>query len=271
MSKSGTIKSAWIGATAVVIAAVIAGFFGLMKHSQPVQSITAPGATGSPLTVMGEARDVTINYNVPDTATQEAIRFLRQKADDTDTKIEFTRKELLFLSQALQDLDQRTSGIQKLPDGRTSFGHFVSGVPKIVIGEHEAARALFEKGDYIAALEHSKNAIRAYEETARLNVAMSTGNLEPENVGKIYRLAAMITQSLRRNDQAQLYAAKAAEISPSAENNAFLATTLFNIGKFEESVAAINKALQREPENKKYIQIKSEIIQKAPPLSSSSG
>jgi len=38
-----------------------------------------------------------------------------------------------------------------------------------------------------------------------------------------------------------------------------LATTLFNIGKVDDALASINKAIEAEPENKKYKQLKSEM------------
>ncbi len=199
---------------------------------------------------------MTINYNVPDTATREAIEFLKKKAADTDTSIELTRKELLLLSRALQDLDQRTSGLQKLPDGRTLFGHLISGNPTIVIEEHTAAQTLFAAGDYKAALKHSQGAIKAHEDTQQVSAPMRTGNLTPEDIGKLYKLAARIAQKLQKNELANEYATKAAEVQPSPEHQAILATTLFNIGKVAEAIVAINKAVEAEPSNEEYRRLK---------------
>ena len=256
MSKPAAIRAAKISGAAVVTAAVIAGLFQMFGPSRSQQQITAPGGDSSPITMLGTARDVTINYNVPDTATREAIEFLKKKAADTDTSIELTRKELLLLSRALQDLDQRTSGLQKLPDGRTLLGHFISGNPTIVLQEHEAAQTMFAAGDYKAALEHSQRAIKAYEDTEQVSATMSTGRLTPENVSKLYKLAAIIAQRLQKNEIAHKYSAKAAEVQPSSEHQAILAMTLFNIGKIDEAIAAINKAVEAEPSNEEYRRLK---------------
>jgi tetratricopeptide (TPR) repeat protein len=213
--------------------------------------------------MLGTARDVTINYNVPDTATRHAIESLKKKAEDTDTVIKLTRKEILLLSRALQDLDQRTSGLQKLPDGRTLFGHLISGNPTIVIQEHEAARTRFAAGDYKAALEYSQRAIKSYEDTKQVPATISTGDLTPETVGKLYQLGAVIAQRLQKNELANEYAAKADEVHPSPERQAILATTLFNIGKIDEAIATISKAVEAEPSNEEYRRLKDEMSKRA--------
>ena len=258
MAKPVGIRVALITSSAVIIAAVI-GLFQLGQfRSQP--TITVPGTANSPITMLSTAHDVTINYNVPDTATREAIEFLQNKAADTDTSIELTRQEVLLLSRAFQDFDQRTSGLQKLPDGRTLFGHLISGNPTIVIEEHTAAQISLAAGDYKAALKHSQGAIKAYEETQQVSAGMRTGDLTPENVGKLYRLAAITAQKLQKNELANEYAAKAAEVQPSPEHQALLATTLFNISKVTEAIVVINKAVEAEPSNEEYRRLKDKIF-----------
>lgn len=259
MAKPVGILAAKITGAAIIIAAVVAGLFQIFGPSRSQQQITAPGADSSQITMLGTARDVTINYNVPDTATREAIESLKKKAADTDTVIELTRKEILLLSRALQDLDQRTSGLQKLPDGRTLFGHIISGNPTIVIQEHAVAQTLLAAGDYKPALEYSQRAIKAYEDTKQVSAGIRSGDLTPENVGKLYRLAAIIAQRLQKKDLAHKYAAKATEIQPSSEHQAILATTLFNIGKVDEAIVAISKAVEAEPSNEEYRRLKDKI------------
>ena len=250
----------WVGAATPIVAAIVAGLFQLYGPSRSQQTITAPEANSSPITMLGTAHDVTINYNVPDTATRDAVDSLKKKAADTDTAIELTQKELLLLSRALQDLDQRTSSLQKLPDGRTLVGDFISGTPTIVLEEHEKARRLFTAGDSSAALEYSQKAIKAYEDTKQVPHVMSSGDLSPENAGKVYMLGASIAQRLQRDELALEYATKAVETQPSAEHQAILATALFNVGKVDEAIAAINKVVDAEPNNQNYRQLRDEML-----------
>ncbi len=253
------IRAAKIGAAAVIIAAIVTGLFLVLKPSQSSQQKATIDGANNPIAMFGTARDVTISYNMPDTATREAVDFLKKKAEDTDAAIGLTRKEILLLSKALQDLDQRTSGLQKLPDGRTLFGSLISGNPTIVIQEHEAAATLFSAGDYKTALEHSQRAIKAYEDAKQIPASMSTGDLGPEDVSKLYYLAALISQKLQNKELVYKYAVKAAEIQPSSEHQVFLATALFNIGRVDEAIAVISKAVEMEPSNGEYRRLKDEM------------
>ena len=258
MKRSVTIKAALIGAIALIIAAIIGGLFSLdsRNHKSQTPKIAANGNVEGTISVLQETGSVTINYNVPESATKDAIKELEKKLNETDEKINLSRNEIALLANALKDLDQRTSGIEKLPDGRTKLGHFASGQPRIVIEEHAAAAQFFNQQNYVQALTHSQNAITAYEETNKINFSMSTGSLSNQGVAMIYRLAALSAQRLDKRQLAYQYAKKSVEAENIAPNIALLSTTLANLGKKEEAMKYIQEALKADPENREFIRLK---------------
>lgn len=263
MKRSVTIKVAWIGAIALIIAAVIGGLFQLASRNNKSQApkIAVNGNVEGTISILQETGSVIINYNVPESATKDAIKELERKLNTTDEKINISRNEIALLVKALKDLDHRTSGIEKLPDGRTKLGHIVSGQPRIVIEEHAAAAQLFNQQNYVRAFTHSQNAITAYEETNKINFSMSTGGLLSQNVAMIYRLAALSAQRLDKRQLAYQYAKKSVEAEKKALNIALLSTTLANLGKKEEAMKYIQEALKADPENREFIRLKEGYVQ----------
>jgi hypothetical protein len=83
------------------------------------------------------------NYYAPVTnsLTREAFESLETALSTATNKLELTAQQVRLPAQALKDLDQRTSGIKKLPDGRTQFGTTISGEPTVVIEAFNAAVA----------------------------------------------------------------------------------------------------------------------------------
>jgi len=241
----------------VVIAAIVGGLFAWFspKPSGVTASVSGSNNQG-PLTVTGAARDITINYNVPASETKDAIAALEEKLKGTSSAIELTRGEVKLLARALTDLDQRTSGITKLPDGRTAMGGFVGGEPRIVIEEHEAAVQAVNKKDYVTALEHSKKAIEAYEEAAKLPRAASTGDLLPEARGKVYYLGALMAGTDRQFDTALNWIRKADASDPKPEYKAYQVAVLSDSGKREEAKALLEESLKAAPDNPVLIDVK---------------
>ena len=255
-----TIKAARISAIAVIIAAIIGGVFSLTssKAKKHIQTIKTNGNVEGALSISQETGAITINYNVPESATKDAIKELESKLNKTDEKVEFTKSEISLLARALKDLDQRTSGIEKLPDGRTKLGRFASGEPRIIIEEQNAAAHFFDNNDYQQSIIHSENAIKAYNDTKKCNISMSTGDITPNFLSLIYRVAALSSQMLNNREKANDYAQNAVNIDQTAINFAVLSTTQINVGKKEEALKNIDKALNIEPDNKDFIRLKKE-------------
>ena len=254
-TKSVTIKAAVITSGALILAALIGSLF---KPSGKKTPVTTGNQHESPVIVMEEEGDITINYYVQETQTTKAIDALEQKISDVNASIGLTREEIRLLSLSLKDLNQRTSGIEKLPDGRTKIGRIVTGEPTIVLEEHNAANINFKNGNYSVALEHSQKAIGALEATEHFS-GMQTGKISDENVGKIYFLGALIAQKRSESELAHKWAKKSVEKQKTPKSQALLATTLFNLGQRVEALNVLNKSLEAFPNNVTLLNYKSRI------------
>ena len=245
-----------------VVAAIIIAVATMLSGDKPAQTVSA-GASGA-IAVSGNTRDVTINYQVTeDSAAKEAIKELEKRIAETDGKVDMTRKELALITQVLKDLERKTSGIQRLPDGRTLVGKIVSGDPTVIIEEHNAAIQASDAKNFEESLKRSQMAIEAYEQTKEvLNAAHGTvtvGDLGNENIAKLYWLATLTSQQMLKNDIAYSYAQRMIQANPTPLNKALYATTLFNLGKRQEALDIVREAATTEPNNPKITEIKNKI------------
>jgi tetratricopeptide (TPR) repeat protein len=207
--------------------------------------------------------DATIEISTPDTATKKAIRELEKRVGQADEKIELTRNEVKLLAQALSDLDGKTSGIKELPDGRTRLGGLITGQASVVIEEHNAAVAAWKatRRSMVEALQHSQNAINAYESTeAELRkikgVKIVSGNLKKEVVGKIYWFASIPAFFLKINDLALEYLNKSIMHDPTTQNKDRVTHILIALGQRKQALQYVNEALEKEPDNKGWLQLR---------------
>ena len=113
------------------------------------------------------------------------------------------------------------------------------------------------------AFEHSQKAIKAYEDTKQMPSGMSTGDLQPEGVAILYGMGALTAQRLQKHQLAHQYATKVMENQSTPSSQELFATTLVNIGKVDEAIVAINKAVEAQPNNKDLLQLRDEISKKA--------
>ncbi|MCZ7383704.1 MAG: hypothetical protein O8C63_03020 [Candidatus Methanoperedens sp.] len=256
------IKVAIIGATALIIAAFITGIFQLPSNDKSTDTINSGFSQNS--IIGGGSGNTFILNNAPDTATKDAITVLEGKLNQTEENITLTKEQVRLLAQALKDLDEKTSGIEKLPDGRTKIGSIISGTPSIVIQEHNIAASYFDSGNYSAALVHSQKAILAYEDSKQEEATANffSGQLTPEAIGKLYLLGAASASYLGDGDLAYQYAKKALDADPSPLNYRNLAGALRTLGNITGALEYIDKAIQGDPTNIEYKGFKEEIISK---------
>jgi tetratricopeptide (TPR) repeat protein len=245
-----------------IVAAIILAVATMLNGNKPAQMISV-GNSGA-ITVTGNTRDMNIVYQVSeDSMAKEAIKELDKRIAETDGKVDMTRKELALITQVLKDLEQKTSGIQRLPDGRTLVGKIVSGDPIVIIKEQNAAIQASDAKNFEESLKHSQVAIEAYEQTKEVlrtvQAAMTVGDLGNENVAKLYWLATLTAQQMHKNDIAFNYAEKMIQANPAPLNKALYATTLFNLGKRQEALDIVREAATAEPNNPKITEIKNKI------------
>lgn len=260
MGKSSKIKVAIISGCFILGAAVITGM--LMKSDSKIPTVATEDVKGSTFASIVNSDNITINMAVTDTPTKKVIKELEDKLSNTDAKVELTNKELLLLSQALKDLDEKTSTIEILPDGRTQFGGYVSGEPSKVIGEHNASSKAFNLGDYVASLQHSQNAIKLYNDANKMisgSVIMTSG-LSLKALAKIYMLAGISAQRLDKKDLAYQYAKESVEYESNLENNGLLATSLATLERYAEAMNCVEEALKFKPTDQQLLELKERIL-----------
>ena len=257
-------KTALITGGCAIAAAIVAGAFGLFKKApSPTQSsnniagsninhsvsivgnqtgnntitensISTPQAVsvGQNLAPFYAPQSTTVNnyYGiVSNSVTREAFEALDNRLATATNRIELTVSEVRLLAQALRDLDQRTSDVEKLPDGRTKFGTIITGRPKAVIEAFGLAVQSYTNRDYAGSLNQARAGIEAFEASA-VDGSLVSGEITPNAKGILYRIAGQSAQSLGSNILANQYAEKAVVVDPSNESRLLLATTLANLG-----------------------------------------
>lgn len=243
-AKKKLLVSLLIPAGAVIIAALIAGGFGLFKHNNPTSMTgTAVGtnlnhviavggnqtgnnsiddhSTTMPQTIsVGQnqaplyaPQTTTINnyYGaVSNSVTKDAFDALENKLASATNKIELTVNEVHLLAQALRDLDQRTSDIEKLPDGRTKFGGMVSGEPKAIIEAFSLGVQHYTNKEFSVALPYFMKAIAIVESEPKLtNIMIGSGDITPKGRSQFYTLASDSALRIQSNSMALELAEKA--------------------------------------------------------------
>lgn len=264
---SDTIKAAKIAFYGAIIVAVIAGIFQQYSNNKS-SNIISPSDIGSSINVIGDIRGnvyLNIPENVSETTTSRAIKELQSELNRTENNVTLTREEIRLISQALIDLDQRTSGIKILPDGRTEFGlqgGIIAGPPSIVIQEQNATLASLKSGDYNAGFNHAQNAIKAYEDAKKYEsqTILYKEFLSPESVSKVYLTGVFAAQQLENHSLAYQYAMTALDTYDNPINNAALASTLLNLGNYTDALNYSKKALQAEPNNSLFIGLNNDIL-----------
>jgi len=251
-----------IPAIAVIATAIITGMFGLFGHSSsplPSNAVSGTNLSHSILVAGSQAGNNTVedrstkylqqavqglnqgvvyapqfttinnfSTNIPPSVTREAFEALEKKLDGATNNIELTRNDISLLARALKDLDQRTSGIEKLPDGRTKMGRIVSGNPTIVIEAITAGIQSYAKGDYEIALKHFERGLGAYE-SRPTDLFYEDTTYKPEGIRDAYCTAAVSAQILHSNYLANEFAEKAVKARPNARSQLILSTTLANL------------------------------------------
>ena len=186
--------------------------------------------------------------NLPSTVTKEAFEALEKKLTNATNTIELTRTDVRLLARALRDLDERTSGIEKLPDGRTMLGGVVAGTPKVVVESVNTGWHCYTNGDFAGALEHLTNAVaamRSAEAKTGTNYIGFGGRIAPKGRAFLFSLVAQSAQRLGKLALANEFAQMAVQTSPSAQNQALLATTLYNLGRESLARGDLASALEK--------------------------
>jgi BMFP domain-containing protein YqiC len=143
------------------------------------------------------------------------------------------RKENEIADAKLKQLDQKTSQIVNLPDGRMRMGYMVTGTPSVLLEHFDSMlKAYKDKKDDVAYSE-AKISIKLYEDTkqAITTPTMSTGDLDEGNVALLYGMGSELALRFSDNDTALAWAKVSVAAKASPENNIMLYTTLLKVEK----------------------------------------
>jgi hypothetical protein len=177
------------------------------------------------------------NSNPANTELHEWITNFEAKYEATTNDLQLTKKNVSTLISALKDLDEKTSAIEVLPDGRTEFGGVIAGNQHVYFDAADNAIKSFFQGNYAVALEYARTGIQVMESSSsRPNVSNEYISYTPLGKALCYYWAAMSAQRLTSNSIANEYALKAVGANPSADNKQMLVTTMGNLAvqKFKE-------------------------------------
>ncbi len=280
MEKSDKIKLtvAIIGTVGLIGAAIVTGIFShdkptvkkdttinqVQQGEEQVQIGKVEQRGDNPMVFTGTVHQ---NFIIPTPASPTGVitKLLKDKTKDKeqDDKIVLNRNDIDKLIKALEDLDQRTSGIKRLPDGRSKIGEIISGTPSIAIESHNKAIEFLRKKDFSTAFQHSKHAIEAYETSQQVissmptKISISTPNRS--TIAKLYYVGARSANRVKEHTLALKWADKANKTESNLERLSLYGIALFNLNEQDKALEIINDGLKKYPDNQDLTSLKQNI------------
>lgn len=220
--------------------------FSPSKSSEARFSFTGSSSYGQ-TNAQGQTINVTNNYGNPE--TDKVVKVLEGKIQNTQNDVTLTKQDVDQLKKSLQELSNRTAGLERLPDGTTRIGGFLSGIPSVVIDNHNQAIELNRQGKYEDALMKSKIAITAHEETSvalRLRPAgITAGGLSDQDYVKIYLLAVQEAFNLAKFSEALEYANVAVSIQENPNTLSARVAAYANLKQISKAKELIKEAQEK--------------------------
>lgn len=293
MNKSVTIKAAYILGILGIIGVLIQVFFSNDKKSETVHNETRTEQVqkdeGSvfigqseveqhgdkSMIFQGTIEDLTITFQQPAptfataaSPTTIATELLEEKLKDQGENIKLNRDDIEKLAKALKDLDQRTSEIKRLPDGRTNLGGIITGEPSIVIENHNYAAELLRKNDFSNVFQFSKHAIEAYESCQQVLSSLGkkldmSSNLEMSSIAKLYYIGAYSAHKLKKYTIALQWAKKANTAESNPQRLYLLGLTMLSVNEPNKALDIINEGLTKYPDNQYLTSLKQKITRES--------
>ncbi len=186
------------------------------------------GTFGAPVTSV--IYDNSYYQPVSNSVTRDAFESLQGVVSNATDKITLTSHQVELLAESLRDLDQRTSGLEKLPDGRTKIGSLVAGSPTVILDNVNSGIRSVGSNNFEAALTYFQIAIRAFESTASVALSMQVGDqLRPQGQGQLYAMACGCAMHLTNNNLALDFSEKAFKADPKPVYKCLITAALGNL------------------------------------------
>jgi tetratricopeptide (TPR) repeat protein len=166
-----------------------------------------------------------IYTNPPDTELRAFVTQINETATFASNGVLLSRSQLAYLTELLTKLNERTEDVQKLPDGRTSFGGIIGGASRVYGADRNNAIYSLASGNMHLALEQSQKSIEDFE-SCPSNFVNEMVNILPSSKAISYKVAMFSAGLLHSNELANDYALKLVGIDPNPTNKMYLVNTL---------------------------------------------
>lgn len=169
-----------------------------------------------------------IYTNMLDPEIKNWVSNIASKVELTSGEVSLTKKDILALTELLTKLDERTSDIHRLPDGRTSLGGQIAiGGASYLEKEFLSAATAFMNKNYYLCFTHSQKAISILEsEPTGWVGGFEIISLPLKSKSAIYRLGSGAAFMVGSNDLMTIYAQQAVDLDSIPENTALLLHSL---------------------------------------------
>lgn len=172
--------------------------------------------------------------------------------------------QAIFPPKMIEDIRSNTQQIPKMvmdfetikgfvdttgnePNFNQNMWSMLTGIPAKVFKDYHDASVLFELKDYKNAAEKIQSAVSEYESVGEWDLKKYDSEQHKKQVSGFYLLAFKVNQRLNNNSLAYEYARKYLEVNPNHFAYYAYATASYNMGKYQQSLENINKAIELKP------------------------
>jgi hypothetical protein len=163
--------------------------------------------------------------------------------------VDSLRKENERADEKLKMLEEKTSQIVRLPDGRVKTGGTVSGDPTVLFKHFNEMQAAAKEQKLDVARARAKDAVRVYEESKKMlgdgPIMVMGGDIAPEAIARMYAMAADAASHDGDNKQALAWHAVAFQLTPNPEVTAYHVIALIKADKKENAQKLVDDTLKR--------------------------
>jgi BMFP domain-containing protein YqiC len=234
------------GGVAVLIVSIVTGL-ALTFHERAIEISFGKVATlkAAAQQATTDAQEIaTIRHRVE--AQAATLDLVAKESSDAKRLLGDLRKENENADEKLKQLEQKTSEIVRLPDGRMKMGILVTGSPSVLMEHFDLMLAAYKDREFEVAYREAKTAIKLYEDSKKAltdHYVSAGGTLKPEDVATLYGIGAELAQRFSEHDTALAWAQSAVAAKPSPERRAFLVTALLHAKKTEEAKKLVDETI----------------------------
>lgn len=245
-------KSPGAGGVTIFTIAVVTGL-ALTFHERAIEISFGKVATlkAAAQQATTDAQEIaTIRQRVE--AQAATLDLVAKESSDAKKLLGELREENKNADEKLKQLEQKTSEIVRLPDGRMKMGSMVTGSPSVLKEHCDLMLEAYKNRKFEVAYGEAKAAIKLYEDSNKAlpGAYMSTGGtLAPEGVATLYGIGAKLAQRFSEHDTALIWAQSSVAAKSSPEGLALLVTALLNVKQPHEAKKLVDETIAKGGED----------------------